>query len=78
MNLGDAGRKSIKGQEIKYYIDRITEVREKTLRELKNKDDKWLMAIDKKWSNEKGRSTLIGSGFMFVSMSPITGDKLPG
>ncbi len=53
MNLGDAGRNNIKGEELKYYIDRITEVREKTLRELKNRDDKWLMAIDKKWSNEK-------------------------
>jgi len=53
MSLGDAGRKNIKGQELKYYIDRITEVREKTLRELKSKDDKWLMEIDKKWSNEK-------------------------
>jgi uncharacterized damage-inducible protein DinB len=53
MNLGDAGRKNIKGHELKYYIDQITEVREKTLRELKNKDDKWLMEIDKKWSNEK-------------------------
>lgn len=53
MSLGDAGRKNIKGQELKYYIDRITEVREKTLRELKKKDDKWLMEIDKKWSNEK-------------------------
>ncbi len=53
MNLGDAGRKNIKGHELKYYMDRITEVREKTLRELKNRDDKWLMEIDKKWSNEK-------------------------
>ena len=53
MSLGDAGRKNIKGHELKYYIDRITEVREKTLRELKNKDDQWLMEIDKKWSNEK-------------------------
>lgn len=53
MNLGDAGRKNIKGHELKYYIDLITEVREKTLRELKKKDDQWLMEIDKKWSNEK-------------------------
>lgn len=53
MNLGDAGRKNIKGHDLKYYIDLITEVREKTLRELKNKDDQWLMAIDKKWSNDK-------------------------
>lgn len=53
MNLGDAGRSNIKGHELKFYIDQITAVREKTLQELKKKDDQWLMEIDKKWSNEK-------------------------
>ncbi|MCH5690300.1 DinB family protein [Niabella sp. W65] len=78
MSLGDAGRKNIKGQELKYYIDRITEVREKTLRELKSKDDKWLMEIDKKWSNEKDRSTPTGNGFMYVNTNLITAGRLPG
>ena len=53
MELGDAGRKSIKGKDASYYIDLITGVRNKTLHVLKSKDDKWLMEIDKQWSNDK-------------------------
>jgi uncharacterized damage-inducible protein DinB len=49
-NLGDEGRKKIKGQEVKYYLDIINEVRQKTIEELKKKDDKWLLSVDKKWS----------------------------
>jgi uncharacterized damage-inducible protein DinB len=50
MNLGDEGRKTIKGQEVQYYLDLIKEVRERTLTELKSKDDNWLATIDPKWS----------------------------
>jgi hypothetical protein len=50
MELGDEGRKNIKGKEVSYYLDMINEVRAKTLDELKKKDDKWLMAIDPEWS----------------------------
>lgn len=50
MNLGNEGRKTIKGQEVQYYLDLIREVREKTLTEFKTKDDAWLAAIDPKWS----------------------------
>jgi len=53
MNLGEEGRKQIKGHDIKYYIDMITEVREKTLAELKKKDDKWLLAVDPKLGGGK-------------------------
>jgi uncharacterized damage-inducible protein DinB len=53
MNLGDEGRKKIKGHELKYYIDLVTEVREKTLSELKKKDDAWLLAVDPKFGNGK-------------------------
>lgn len=55
MELGDKGRASIKGKELKYYIDMITEVREKTLTDLKQKDDKWLLEVDPKWSDEKNK-----------------------
>lgn len=54
MNLGDLGRKAIKGQEVKYYLDRIAEVREKTLAEFKKKDDAWLLAVDPEWSKRRG------------------------
>jgi hypothetical protein len=48
-SLGNEGRKKIKGQEVKYYLDMINEVRQKTLEELKKKDDKWLLSMDTKW-----------------------------
>ena len=52
MSLGDEGRKNIKGHEVKYYLDTITEVRQKTLEEFKKKDDAWLMVIDPVWSEK--------------------------
>jgi len=57
MNLGDEGRKNIKGQEVKYYLDMIGEVRQKTLDEFKKKDDKWLLAIDPEWSKKDPLNT---------------------
>lgn len=57
MNLGDEGRKSIKGHEVKYYLDIINEVRQKTLEEFKKKDDKWLLAIDPEWSKKRSLNT---------------------
>lgn len=57
MNLGDQGRKNIKGKEVKYYLDLIAEVRQKTLSELKKKDDKWLMAKDPVWSTQNALNT---------------------
>ncbi len=52
MHLGDEGRNEIKGHEVSYYLDRINTVRQKTLDELKKKDDQWLLAIDPIWSKE--------------------------
>jgi hypothetical protein len=49
MELGDAGRKSIKGHDRDYYIGILHEVREKSLAEFRKKDDAWLMAVDKDW-----------------------------
>ena len=50
MVLGDKGRAEIKGHDVKYYLDILAEVRNKTLEELKKKDDEWMMAVDPKWS----------------------------
>jgi len=47
MNLGDAGRKTIKGHDRQYYVDILHEVREKTLAEFRKRDDTWLLAVDK-------------------------------
>lgn len=50
MNLGEAARKTIKGNNLDFYLNTLKEVRENTLQELKKRDDKWLLAVDKEWS----------------------------
>jgi uncharacterized damage-inducible protein DinB len=49
MNLGDAGRKAIKGHDLDFYLNVLKETREKSLAEFKKRDDAWLMAVDEKW-----------------------------
>jgi hypothetical protein len=49
MNLGDAGRATIKGHDREYYVGILHEVREKTLAEFRKKDDAWFLAADKGW-----------------------------
>lgn len=47
MNLGDAGRKTIKGHDRDYYLQILKETRAKTLAAFAKSDDAWLMAVDK-------------------------------
>lgn len=47
MNLGEPARKAIKGNSLDYYLNLLNQGHEKTLAELKKRDDKWLMTIDK-------------------------------
>lgn len=49
MNLGEEGRKTIKGNDLDFYLSILKEVRENTIREFKNRDDKWLLSVDEKW-----------------------------
>ena len=49
MNLGDAGRKAIKGNTPDFYLNLLNETREKTLAEFRKRDDNWLMSVDQKW-----------------------------
>lgn len=42
LNLDEKGRDLFQGHNIKYYLDIYNKVREKTLEELKKKDDAWL------------------------------------
>jgi len=49
MNLGDAGRKAIKGHDRDYYLNILQETRAKSLVEFSKRDDTWLMAVDKDW-----------------------------
>jgi hypothetical protein len=46
MNLDEPARKGIKGNNLDYYLNALHETREKTLAELKKRDDKWLAALD--------------------------------
>jgi uncharacterized damage-inducible protein DinB len=43
MNLGDAGRSTIKGHDIAFYQNALREAREKTLAEFARRDDAWLL-----------------------------------
>jgi hypothetical protein len=49
MNLGEEGRKSIKGNSVDFYLSTLEEVRNTTISEFKKRDDKWLLAVDEKW-----------------------------
>jgi uncharacterized damage-inducible protein DinB len=49
MNLGDAGRNTIKGHDRDYYLDILRETRAKSLAEFAKRDDQWLMTVDKDW-----------------------------
>ena len=43
MNLGDAGRSTIKGHDIAFYQNALFEARQKTLAEFAKRDDTWLL-----------------------------------
>ncbi len=49
--LGDKGRHEIKEQELNYYLNKLEQVRTKTLAEFANRDDNWL-----------GEQTTFGNG----------------
>ncbi len=49
MNLGDDARKTIKGNNLDYYLGALEEVRANTISEFKKRDDVWLMSVDEEW-----------------------------
>lgn len=49
MELGEEARKAIKGHDLKFYLDTLSEVRDNTIAEFKKHDDQWLMTVDEKW-----------------------------
>lgn len=49
MNLGDEGRKIIKGNNLDFYLNTLSEVRENTIKQFRSRDDKWLLAVDETW-----------------------------
>jgi len=73
-NLGDAGRKILKGKPLSFYMDTLAEVRELSLGELSNQDDNWLMESTIFWNNApvnnycKWFHTIV-NGFMLLNMN---------
>ena len=51
-SLGDKGRETFKGKSPSFYIDKLTEVREYSLNELKNRDDDWLYESTRFFGNQ--------------------------
>ncbi len=49
MNLGDEARKTIKGNNLDFYLSALEEVRANTISEFKKRDDVWLMSVDEEW-----------------------------
>ena len=49
MELGEPARKAIKGHDLGYYLNLLSEVREHTFAEFRKRDDDWLMTLDKEW-----------------------------
>ena len=49
MDLGKAGRETIKGHDLDYYLKALRETRERSLAEFRKRDDAWLLSVDKKW-----------------------------
>jgi uncharacterized damage-inducible protein DinB len=43
LELGEKGRREIRGHDSGYYIERLQSVREMTLEDLRHRDDDWLM-----------------------------------
>lgn len=48
-SLGEQARKTIKGNPLDFYLEKLESVREYTLSEFAKRDDDWLMAVDKEW-----------------------------
>ena len=49
MSLGDAGRATLKGHSLDFYLEKLERVRAISLKELAKRDDEWLLTIDPSW-----------------------------
>jgi uncharacterized damage-inducible protein DinB len=52
MDLGERGRREIRGQELGYYRSMLDDVRAHTLRELAARDDDWLEETTPFWAGQ--------------------------
>lgn len=51
-NLGAAGREVFKDKPLSFYLDKLKEVREFSKKELKNRDDSWLLESTEFFGNQ--------------------------
>jgi uncharacterized damage-inducible protein DinB len=56
LDLGELGRKEIKGHDLSYYLTNLEEVRNKTLEELARQDDVWLYKETDWWGGHKANN----------------------
>lgn len=56
--LGEKGREYIKGHSLRFYTDKLNEVRERTLREFAMRDDQWLYE-SRKWDEHDSNNYFI-------------------
>ncbi|UKS31042.1 DinB family protein [Paenibacillus sp. HWE-109] len=49
VELGEAGREKIKGNDLIYYVDKLNEVRNRTFELFKTVDDSWLYREEEFW-----------------------------
>ena len=54
--LGERGRKEIKGHELAYYLDRLKAVRQTTLDEFAKRNDDWLFEETDWWIGQKSNT----------------------
>jgi len=47
--LGEEARRGLKGKHLSTYLDALSEMRAHTIEELRNRDDAWLMQVDRTW-----------------------------
>ncbi|MEO8666269.1 MAG: DinB family protein [Ignavibacteria bacterium] len=52
LDLGEAGRIEIKGNDLEYYIGKMNALRKRTLELFKERDDKWLQDEFPFWENK--------------------------
>lgn len=56
--LGDWGRKEIKGNPLEFYLDKLNKVRMRTLKEFQKRSDDWLY-IEQMWEKWKSNNYFI-------------------
>ncbi|WP_123043625.1 DinB family protein [Cohnella candidum] len=54
LDLGEAGRREIRGHELSYYVDKLNAVRERTFELFKTVGDDWLHQEEAFWHQKPG------------------------